>query len=628
MAVEYNDQDDQTLQQYFSSITTPICELAIDNIKHLVNSRCANFGILPPNKIYGYDNGCPICSSDYANDNWIVLHPCGHLLCSTCLEQINKIVITEGTCRKCPVCRTKSKWISSHVDNLGSSVTPAVSGFNYGNSHMAGSIAPMAPPPLRHMNRHHPYAPAHRVNRNSTMSQTYSSSAATPMIMNNGNNRMYSDCKLLKSKQPIMLNNSNNSNSSNQENNIICEISTQILPLDGENKLIGNLSVIANDLESGIQLEDNGIDLVIVFDVSGSMGSVAQQGIEILKYITDSLDSKDRLSIIVFDSVSRQLFPLQPMETIIKAQSKEIINSCFTGGSTNLASALKLLDLVIKDGKLPNRPFTVIMLSDGQPDYGSEGYDLVAKLYDSEIKPTIYSCTFGQNVSADVMKKILTEQNGQNYRHIEDMSVFKELVSEIGFDKNKVIGTNLKIRLKNIKALTSTSTPTHEINVIEIPIEQIKTNDMFTVPIVYMESIENCEISISYTGLDGINKIVQQIQIESPGNFIINNYWYKTIIQMVRELNTIPTILAKTTKLDQIKLLATVEKLGDFLPEINLLIEQTNLMIDNFNSNSNTYYNNSTQIVSRGLSNAATPMAAQIYRTSSISASASYNASQ
>ena len=53
------------------------------------------------------------------------------------------------------------------------------------------------------------------------------------------------------------------------------------------------------------------------------------------------------------------------------------------------------------------------------------------------------------------MKHILTNQNAHNYRHIDNMNEFKTLVSEIGFDKNIVIGTNLNIKLKNIKALSS-----------------------------------------------------------------------------------------------------------------------------------------------------------------------------
>jgi len=157
------------------------------------------------------------------------------------------------------------------------------------------------------------------------------------------------------------------------------------------------------------------------------MSRVAREGISILKYVVDCLDSKDRLSIITFDTNSKQLFGLQPMISTIKNSCKELIDRCFTGGSTNMESAIKLMIKVKEDGMINSRPFKIIILSDGNPDTGKEGYNLIPRLYEGDIKPEIYSCTFGDHVKADVMKHFLTEQNLLNYNHIENMNQFTPL---------------------------------------------------------------------------------------------------------------------------------------------------------------------------------------------------------
>jgi hypothetical protein len=631
MANLQEDPNDKILENYYSNIATPIHELtSIDKIFNLVKSRCESLGINPPDKIYGYDSGCPICSSNYNNDNWIVLHPCGHLLCSSCLEQINNIIVNQGICRKCPLCRTKSKWIGSSVDNLRTVTQTSYqnnSNIGWATSSVAGSASSTnafhashaSPAPLitlrqrnNQINRHHPYLPIQR---------SFTINNSTPILNYNQNNIAQIDCKLIKSKPPIM-NNSDNLQNTNVLTNTLtrCEISTQNALINHDNKLIGNLSVIVGDNQNQDN-NNNGLDLIIVFDVSGSMSSVSLDGIEILKYIVDSLDSKDRLSVIVFDSIARQLFPLQPMTTIIKSQAKEIINTCFTGGSTNFTSALKLLNLVKSDGLIPTRPFTVIMLSDGQPDTGLEGFEQIPLLYTGDIKPTVYSCTFGQNVSADSMKHILTNQNAHNYRHIDNMNEFKTLVSEIGFDKNIVIGTNLNIKLKNIKALSSiVINSVEDPTITEIKIDQIKTNDMFTIPIEYMDQEEaDYEITISYTDLNNTIITVQQVEIETPGNFILNHYWYKIIIQMIRDLNTLSSNQEKLSKLEEIKLLAISDNLGEFITEIVELIEQTKLIITTTHSNSHSHssYNNQTFMLNRAISSSASPMIANIYQNSS-----------
>jgi hypothetical protein len=239
----------------------------------------------------------------------------------------------------------------------------------------------------------------------------------------------------------------------------------------------------------------NGIDLVILMDVSGSMSGVSAEICQILKYAVDALSSRDLYCVITFDTSATQLFPLQPMIASVKDNCKVLISNCFTGGSTNLKSGLELLIKVKDDGFIQNRPFKIIILSDGQPDNGCDGFDLVNNIYSGEIKPEVFSCTFGANVKADTLKRLLPGDRLHYYRHITNMDEFKVLISELGLDRNIVIGTNLNIKLENLEAISPL------IRDDEIKIDQIKTGDIFSIPIVFKES--DFKIDVSYKNLQG-----------------------------------------------------------------------------------------------------------------------------
>ena len=111
------------------------------------------------------------------------------------------------------------------------------------------------------------------------------------------------------------------------ESKIHSQISKQTIEIDGQSTVIGNISIISDEIQA-----TSGIDLLIVLDVSGSMSEVSQEGISILKYVVECLDSQDRLSIITFDTRAKQLFALQPMIPSIKSTCKSQIDKCFTGG--------------------------------------------------------------------------------------------------------------------------------------------------------------------------------------------------------------------------------------------------------------------------------------------------------
>ena len=584
---------ERELERHFSSTGSPI-ELTQNEILTYVSDLCILHSITPPLNIYGCDEGCPVChNNDYSSNDWTVLVPCGHLLCSNCINSINGIILEAGLPRKCPICRTISKWISYTQHNLTSTRSIGLQS-NYN-------------PMLTRQNAFNglPYSSAIQHNQFYGLSRS-ASIAYDPYQQILDVNEVEYNTSLIRSIAPLNTNRINSASS----DDIVCELSTRQINSNDSTK-IGNLSIIAKTTNSNI-----GKDLILVLDVSGSMVGVKDELINIAKNTVRSLNSCDRLSIIVFDSEARQLFALQPMTSIIKNQAYELIDTCFTGGSTNLKSAIKLLTKVINDGITNTRSFTVIILSDGNPDNGYDGYDLVPGLYENEIKPEIFSCTFGADVKADVMKKLLTDQTQDHYKHLENITQFETLITENGLNNNVPIGTNLVIKLKNIKALTSSAKPSEsDSTIIEIKFDQIKTNDTFNFPIKFTNS-DDFIIDISYTAIDGTHVIVSQYDMsnENMNDFILHHYWYKEILQMIRTIPSINTTLDKLTKLDEIKLLSIAENLGNFYSEIIDLIGKTRLMVNNVRSN--THYNNYNDVLERQASDSS-QFAGVIYRSAS-----------
>lgn len=577
-----------------STVNTPVTEITSNRIKDLINKRLIDNGLVPLDKIFGFEHGCPVCMNNYNSDNWIVLHPCGHLLCDQCLNSINEVMIEEGKSRKCPVCRSKSKWISNKNDNLRTKTnfspqfpgtpSPMRRSFTYIQPTFQPSSQPnfLQPPGFRL-----PYQ--HR------------------QMLDLDDRQQSVNISFLKSKPPIVDENKDEmKDESEQDYKVRSEISTRIIRYENSDRKIGNLSIVCPSLNRNEN--NNGIDLVIVMDVSGSMSNVAEQSCGILKYAVDSLSNRDRLCIITFDSDSKQLFPLQPMTATVKPECKRVIERCFTGGSTNLQSAIEMLIKVKEDGFLANRPFKVIILSDGQPDNGREGFHLVNGIYQGDIKPEVYSCTFGSSVKADTLKRLLLPDNMHYYRHIADMVEFKDLISELGLDKNVVIGTNLNISFRNVEVIS----PLVHNGMVNI--DQIKTDDIFSLPLLFDDT--NPELEVKYKDLQGNNITLEINDISSNqiGDFILHHFWYRKIISMIKEISGMSGANnQKIEKLNGISFLTTVQNLGEFLDEIKDLIEKTRSMINNVERNFHSF-NTYTSTVER-MSSHSSPTVNMHYRS-------------
>ena len=126
-------------------------------------------------------------------------------------------------------------------------------------------------------------------------------------------------------------------------------------------------------LKEPLIYEINNIDLFLVYDISGSM-YYYQRGIylkEALNLVIDALKSKDRLSLIQFDSKAQTVFNMQFMNSKNKIYAREIVNDTIIDelGGTRFSEAI--LELVkgikaIDSNKNKGRVMSVIFLTDGE----------------------------------------------------------------------------------------------------------------------------------------------------------------------------------------------------------------------------------------------------------------------
>ena len=555
--------------------------ITLNDLQDIINKRCMDIDV---SEINLFNTECPICYDNVRNNNWVLFHPCGHIFCKDCVLKIKPM---PNTIRKsCSICRTPSKWINDHHDNIRQvSSNQNNNVYNDDNYDSDNDFTFIHPPSLM---RQTSVGPSHQNfnNRQTTFSVNNN-------FMNSGDNIV--DRESLVSQNPI----SNNMDISN--NDIINYGYSKILHND---KNIGTLMISSNNNNIC-----NGKDIIFVIDNSTSMTNTINNIKESIKNLIVNSTHRDRITVIFFDTNSIQLFPLQPMTSTIKVQMCDMIMSQQIGGSTNFKSAFLLLKKVMIEGYNPERKMIVIFGSDGIPDNGYEGRVEIDELYNTNMIFQIYSCSFGGDVNANVLQSILKSDNQENYRHFFEISQFQNFVkTDLECDNSNIIAHNIKINFKNVKPLSSLMSRSDTINEYTLNITFLKSIDFVSFPLDFIEN--EFEIKISYTNTN--NEIIELIcsAINIDTNFTITTYNHKTVIKNINDLNDnlYLTNNLKIIEFESIKATINIEEYGCFMEQIidiiNKSIEHLSIPVQrNYNN-----YNQIRQLTSQNIS----------YRSSSV----------
>jgi Mg-chelatase subunit ChlD len=194
--------------------------------------------------------------------------------------------------------------------------------------------------------------------------------------------------------------------------------------------------------DHALEEERVGLDLVMIIDVSGSMGGEKINLVrETLIFIIDELQEKDRLCLIKFDDVSQILTNLSPMTNEFKAMFKQIVErEIVANGNTNIDIGVRDGYDVLLNRKHVNDVTAMFLLSDGQDTCGNQMNTFEATLKDKDaqmkmkgMEYKINSFGYGSGHDEKVLAFISNYKNG-NFYYIKDLKLVDECFIEcLGF---------------------------------------------------------------------------------------------------------------------------------------------------------------------------------------------------
>ncbi|MCA9520816.1 MAG: VWA domain-containing protein, partial [Myxococcales bacterium] len=174
------------------------------------------------------------------------------------------------------------------------------------------------------------------------------------------------------------------------------------------------------------------LNLVVVVDVSGSMGSgdkmVATR--EALNHLVDQLGEDDRFGIVKFNSEASVVLESTPATD--KAALKAAIAQLNAGGSTNIEAGLVMgYEMAAKFLEESGRNHRVMLFTDAQPNVGNTeqgGFIAIAKKY-ADLGIGLSSFGVGIDFQHELILGI-SQIRGGNYFYLENADKIRKVFDE------------------------------------------------------------------------------------------------------------------------------------------------------------------------------------------------------
>ena len=214
----------------------------------------------------------------------------------------------------------------------------------------------------------------------------------------------------------------------------------------------GHLTPLVATLTSeDIKKKVNGVDLIFVVDISGSMGGDRINLVkESLKYIVSLMKEEDNMSLVLFESRATLINGLLPMTEENKKKITNSINQLRVTGGTNIYSGLQVgLDQIKQNYTNTDRVCSIILLSDGfdsrtNTDVLFNNYIISQKKNNYVF--TLHSLGYGSSHDAILMKKISYVRDG-GYFFIQKLTDVNEAFLQIygSLSSNYAINVNVQV---------------------------------------------------------------------------------------------------------------------------------------------------------------------------------------
>ena len=207
----------------------------------------------------------------------------------------------------------------------------------------------------------------------------------------------------------------------------------------GSNTIIEGKTLLSVDIVAPTSMNRTSTHLILVIDVSGSMGCSADvQGasertglsvLDITKHAAKTaiklLTPIDTLSIVKFDSNASVVFDSMQMNALNAKQAIKVVEDLHPGSSTNLWDGLLKGMQQVKKARLSNVLSSIFLLTDGVPNVEPpRGHvPMMQKFMDknSDLNFSVNTFGFGYNLKSDLLLD-LALNGGGNYSFIPDAS--------------------------------------------------------------------------------------------------------------------------------------------------------------------------------------------------------------
>lgn len=208
-------------------------------------------------------------------------------------------------------------------------------------------------------------------------------------------------------------------------------------------------------------------DVVLVIDISGSMCSSApvpgegeDTGLSVLDLtkhaaftIIESMDERDRLGIVTFETESKVVQALEPMTNGNKEQARKRIRALKPMGSTNLwHGMLDGIKLFQNEEDSPRVP-AIMILTDGEPNHMCPAQGYIPKMRSMDPLPaTIHTFGFGYSLRSGLLKSI-AEFSGGNYAFIPDAGMIGTVFVHAVANLQSTFATKASLELRYASTL-------------------------------------------------------------------------------------------------------------------------------------------------------------------------------
>ena len=227
-----------------------------------------------------------------------------------------------------------------------------------------------------------------------------------------------------------------------------------------------------------------GLDLVIVVDISGSMkGEKIKLVKETLDFVLDELDDRDRICILTFNSRVEQICGFKSLTNENKTKLKELVKTKLKPkGCTNLRKAMNSAFNSMLSRDEANDSTAVFLISDGQDTCGNNIEhirkamdDKDKKMREKKFSYQVHSFGYGEDYDEQVLSLISKGSNG-NFYYIKTLSFIDEcfvdcfgyLMSSFGKDVEVEVHLGAGVAFENIYS-SAWDKKTDRVAVVRIP---------------------------------------------------------------------------------------------------------------------------------------------------------------